>query len=84
MTAHRAELSAHVDQSLLPGAPVFPYDLLLPDSWREDLTGTLGKVAAADTDLLRTAAVHGPGDPHVSGHPGREPLDSRPRADLHY
>ncbi|QYX83546.1 hypothetical protein [Streptomyces akebiae] len=47
-TAYRAELSALVDQPALSDDPV----LQLPDSWWEDLAGTLEKVAAADTDRV--------------------------------
>lgn len=51
-TAYRAELSARVDQPVLSDDPVLQRDLQLPDSWWEDLTGTLEKVAAVDTDRV--------------------------------
>ncbi|MEU8852765.1 hypothetical protein AB0C70_42625 [Streptomyces sp. NPDC048564] len=51
-TAYRAELSARVDQPVLSDDPVLQRDLQLPDSWWADLTGTLEKVAAVDTDRV--------------------------------
>ncbi|MGW7047017.1 hypothetical protein ACWGDT_30875 [Streptomyces avermitilis] len=51
-TAYRAELSARVDQPVLSDDPVLQRDLQLPDSWWEDLAGTLEKVAAVDTDRV--------------------------------
>ncbi|ELP65879.1 hypothetical protein ACOT81_39660 [Streptomyces sp. WI04-05B] len=51
-TAYRAELSARVDQPVVSDAPVLQRDLQLPGSWWEDLTGTLEKVAAVDTDRV--------------------------------
>ncbi|MFJ4633672.1 hypothetical protein [Streptomyces sp. NPDC088847] len=51
-TAYRAELSARVDQPVLSDDPVLQCDLELPDSWWEDLAGTLAKVAAVDTDRV--------------------------------
>ncbi len=51
-TAYRAELSARVDQPVLSDDPVLQRDLQLPDSWWADLTGTLEKVAAFDTDRV--------------------------------
>ncbi|MDX3693400.1 hypothetical protein PV726_24235 [Streptomyces europaeiscabiei] len=51
-TAYRAELSALVDQPALSDEPVLQHDLQLPDSWWQDLIGTLEKVAAADTDRV--------------------------------
>ncbi|MFJ1562206.1 hypothetical protein [Streptomyces mirabilis] len=51
-TAYRAELSARVDQPVLSDDPVLQRDLQLPDSWWQDLAGTLAKVAAVDTDRV--------------------------------
>ncbi|MFJ4427071.1 hypothetical protein [Streptomyces bobili] len=51
-TAYRAELSARVDQPVLSDDPVLQRDLQLPDSWWQDLAGTLEKVAAVDTDRI--------------------------------
>ncbi|MFM9457149.1 hypothetical protein [Streptomyces europaeiscabiei] len=51
-TAYRAELSDRVDQPVLSDDPVLQRDLQLPDSWWADLTGTLEKVAAFDTDRV--------------------------------
>lgn len=51
-TAYRAELSARVDEPVLSDDPVLQRDLQLPDSWWEDLAGTLEKVAAVDTDRV--------------------------------
>ncbi|MER8226096.1 hypothetical protein ABTZ58_37350 [Streptomyces sp. NPDC094143] len=51
-TAYRAELAARVDQPVLSDDPVLQRDLQLPDSWWQDLAGTLEKVAAVDTDRV--------------------------------
>jgi hypothetical protein len=51
-TAYRAELSARVDQPVLSDDPVLQRDLQLPDSWWQDLTGALEKVAAVNTDRV--------------------------------
>ncbi|WP_405776929.1 hypothetical protein [Streptomyces sp. NBC_01538] len=51
-TAYRAELSARVDQPVLSDDPVLQPHLQLPDSWWEDLAGTLEQVAAVDTDRV--------------------------------
>ncbi|MFG3517013.1 hypothetical protein [Streptomyces bobili] len=51
-TAYRTELSARVDQPVLSDDPVLQRDLQLPDSWWQDLAGTLEKVAAVDTDRI--------------------------------
>jgi hypothetical protein len=51
-TAYRAELSVRVGQPVLSDDPVLQRDLQLPGSWWQDLTGTLEKVAAVDTDRI--------------------------------
>jgi hypothetical protein len=51
-TAYRAELPERVDQPVLSDDPILQYDLQLPDSWWDDLAGTLEKTAAADTDRV--------------------------------
>ncbi|WP_257217505.1 hypothetical protein [Streptomyces sp. HG99] len=48
-TAYRAELSARVEEPVLSDDPVLQHELQLPDTWWEDLAGTLEKVAAVDT-----------------------------------
>ncbi|MFF7888161.1 hypothetical protein ACH40F_43765 [Streptomyces sp. NPDC020794] len=47
--AYRAELSVRVDDPVLSDDPVLQYEAKLPDSWWNDLAGTLEKVAAVDT-----------------------------------
>ncbi|MGW7544452.1 hypothetical protein ACWGKQ_25620 [Streptomyces sp. NPDC054770] len=51
-TAYRAELSVRVNQPVLSDDPILQHDLQLPDSWWNDLAGTLEKVAAVDTDRV--------------------------------
>ncbi|TBO58153.1 hypothetical protein EYS09_18935 [Streptomyces kasugaensis] len=48
-TAYRAELSARVEEPVLSDDPILQHELQLPDTWWEDLAGTLEKVAAVDT-----------------------------------
>ncbi|MFC5218867.1 hypothetical protein [Streptomyces coerulescens] len=48
-TAYRAELSARVDQPVLSDDPILRRDLDLPDSWWEELAGTLEKLSATST-----------------------------------
>jgi hypothetical protein len=50
--AHRAKLSARVDQPVLSDDPILQHTLQLPDSWWANLAGTLEKVAAIDTDRI--------------------------------
>lgn len=47
--AYRAELSVRVDDPVLSDDPILQHALQLPDSWWNDLAGTLEKVAAVDT-----------------------------------
>ncbi|MGW3360945.1 hypothetical protein ACWDFL_37105 [Streptomyces bungoensis] len=51
-TAYRAELSVRVDQPVLSDDPILRHDLHLPDSWWQELVGTLEKVAAVNTDRV--------------------------------
>ncbi|MGW1533853.1 hypothetical protein [Streptomyces aureus] len=51
-TAYRAELSARVDEPVLSDDPILQHELQLPDTWWNDLAGTLEKVAAAETDRV--------------------------------
>jgi hypothetical protein len=51
-TAYRAELSVRVDEPVLSGDPILQHELQLPDTWWEDLAGTLEKVAAVDTERV--------------------------------
>ncbi|MFJ9893444.1 hypothetical protein ACIQPR_08930 [Streptomyces sp. NPDC091280] len=48
-TAYRAELSVRVDDPVLSDDPVLQRGLQLPDSWWNDLAGTLEKVSATGT-----------------------------------
>ncbi|MDX3698026.1 hypothetical protein PV726_49420 [Streptomyces europaeiscabiei] len=59
--AYRAELSARVDQSVLSDDPVLQRGLQLPDSWWQDLAGTLEMVAAVDTDRRQSWLLRGKG-----------------------
>jgi hypothetical protein len=47
--AYRAELSVRVDDPVLSDDPILQHGLSLPDSWWNDLAGTLEKAAAVDT-----------------------------------
>ncbi|MGW0836577.1 hypothetical protein [Streptomyces prunicolor] len=48
-TAYRAELSVSVEEPVLSGDPILQHELELPDSWWEDLAGTLEKVSVVAT-----------------------------------
>ncbi|MGW4735148.1 hypothetical protein ACWEQC_39400 [Streptomyces shenzhenensis] len=50
--AYRAELSVRVDEPVLSDEPILQHDLQPPDSWWNDLAGTLAKVTAVDTDRV--------------------------------
>ncbi|WP_063791377.1 hypothetical protein [Streptomyces torulosus] len=43
---------ARVEQPALSDDPILQHGLQLPNSWWEDLAGTLGRVSAADTDRV--------------------------------
>ncbi|MEU7414978.1 MULTISPECIES: hypothetical protein [Streptomyces] len=47
--AYRAELSVRVDDPVLSDDPILQHQAQLPDSWWNDLAGTLEKVAATGT-----------------------------------
>ncbi|MER7178867.1 hypothetical protein ABT404_05185 [Streptomyces hyaluromycini] len=51
-TAYRAELFARVDVPVLSDDPILQHNLQLPDTWWNDLAGTLEKVSAAGTDRV--------------------------------
>jgi len=51
-TAYRAELSERVEEPVLSDDPLLRRELQLPDTWWEDLAGTLEKVAAVDTERV--------------------------------
>ncbi|MEU9456744.1 hypothetical protein [Streptomyces sp. NPDC048277] len=51
-TAYQAELSVRVDEPVLSGDPALQHGLRLPDSWWNDLAGTLAKVTAVDKDCV--------------------------------
>ncbi|MGW3951062.1 hypothetical protein ACWEKM_08975 [Streptomyces sp. NPDC004752] len=51
-TAYRAELSVRVDERVLSDDPILQHELPLPDSWWNDLAGTLEKVSAVRTDRV--------------------------------
>ncbi|MFJ9380415.1 hypothetical protein [Streptomyces sp. NPDC101455] len=51
-TAYRAELSERVEEPVLSDDPLLGRELQLPDTWWEDLAGTLEKVAAVDTERV--------------------------------
>ncbi|MFF7534521.1 hypothetical protein ACFZB2_36270 [Streptomyces bobili] len=71
-TAYRAELSARVDQPVLFDDPVLQRDLQLPDSWWEDLAGTLERVGAVDTDRVAVRQQYmGRAIPEFVGIPAR-------------
>ncbi|WP_432030810.1 hypothetical protein [Streptomyces sp. 1222.5] len=80
-TTYRAELSARVEQPVLSDDPVLQRDLPLPDSWWEDLAGTLAKVAAVNTDRVAVRQQYmDRAIPEFVGTPapGRDLLDHRP------
>ncbi|MFF2938049.1 hypothetical protein [Streptomyces mirabilis] len=51
-TAYRAELSVRVDRPVLSDDPILRHGIQLPDSWWNDLAGTLAKVSAVSTDRV--------------------------------
>lgn len=51
-TAYRAELSARIDAPVLSATPDLHQNLDLPDTWWNDLTGTLDLLAATPTERV--------------------------------